>query len=112
MSLDVDLSVTIDGNEVDVYSANITLTHNLNTMAAEAGIYKHLWRPEEIEIKSAGQLIEPLQVGLEKLKNDPEHYEQFNAYNGCGLYKDLVPWVENYLKACKKFPSATVCISR
>ena len=35
----------------EVYSANIT--HNLNTMADEAGIYKHLWRPDEIKITKA-----------------------------------------------------------
>ena len=33
------------------YSANIT--HNLGKMAEEAGIYKHLWRPEEIGITKA-----------------------------------------------------------
>jgi hypothetical protein len=46
----------------EVYTANIT--HNLNRMAKEAGIYKHLWRPDEIGITLAGELIEPLQSGL------------------------------------------------
>jgi signal transduction histidine kinase len=27
------------------------ITHNLNIMADKAGIYQHLWRPEEIGIK-------------------------------------------------------------
>lgn len=62
MSLDVYLRLD-NGNEV--YDANIT--HNLNTMAEEAGIYKHLWRPEELGITKAKDLIEPLAEGLAKM---------------------------------------------
>src|SRR5690242_20071192 len=53
-----------------VFDRNIT--HNLNAMAGEAGIYKHLWRPEELGITHARQLIEPLRAGLELLRSDPE----------------------------------------
>lgn len=35
-----------------LYDANIT--HNLNRMADEAGIYEHVWRPEEIGVTTAG----------------------------------------------------------
>src|SRR5688572_29936062 len=45
-----------------VYSANIT--HNLNAMAENAGIYMHLWRPDQIGIMTASQLIAPLTAGL------------------------------------------------
>lgn len=45
-----------------VYSANIT--HNLGKMATAVGIYRHLWRPEELGIIKAKDLIEPLRVGL------------------------------------------------
>ena len=41
----------------ELYSANAT--HNLVPMAEEAGIYKQLWKPEEIGISKAGQLIKP-----------------------------------------------------
>ena len=37
MSLDIDLYVTVDGNSVHVFEANIT--HNLAKMAANAGVY-------------------------------------------------------------------------
>ena len=37
------------------YEANIT--HNLSRMAQDAGIYHYLWRPEEMNITQAGQLI-------------------------------------------------------
>ena len=96
--------------EEEVYSANIT--HNLNLMADEAGIYGALWRPEEIGITHARQLIEPLEKGLALLKSDPPRFEAFNAKNGWGLYKHVVPWVEEYLEACRANPEASVRASR
>lgn len=93
-----------------VYSANIT--HNLNKMADAAGIYKHLWRPDEIGVKTAAELIEPLTEGLARLKADQTHFEQFNARNGWGLYKHFVPFVEQYLEACREHPHALVSVSR
>ena len=48
--------------QVEVFGQHTT--HNLNKMAQEAGIYKHLWHPEELKITKASQLIEPLKKGL------------------------------------------------
>lgn len=93
-----------------VYDSNIT--HNLTAMASAAGIYKHLWRPEEIGITTAVQLIEPLREGLAKLKADPQKYETFNAPNGWGMYEHFVPFVEQYLAACEEYPDASVSVSR
>lgn len=93
-----------------VYEANIT--HNLNTMAAAAGIYKHLWRPDELGITKARELIEPLRVGLALLQSDRERFEKFNASNGWGLYEHFVPWVRKYLAACEEYPDANVSVSR
>ena len=94
----------------EVYSANIT--HNLNTMAGEAGIYEHLWRPDEIGITKAKELIEPLREGLHKLKIEPEKYKAFNPSNGWGSYEGLVRFVSNYLDACYENPEADVSVSR
>lgn len=107
MSLDVYLEVM---KPTEVYSANIT--HNLGRMAEEAGIYKALWRPEEIGITKAEQLIEPLTAGLALLKSDPPRFEAHNAPNGWGLYKHFVPFVENYLAACMENPGAAVRVWR
>lgn len=105
MSLDVSLY-----NPDEIYEDNIT--HNLNTMAENAGIYMHLWRPEEIGITTAGQLIDPLEAGLCRLLEDPDHFKQFDASNGWGKYKHLVAFVSGYLVACKENPDATVYVSR
>jgi hypothetical protein len=108
MSLDVMLSCECCGH--DFYSGNIT--HNLGKMAGEAGIYKHLWRPEEIGIDRAEQLIRPLTDGLALLKSDPPRFEAFNSPNGWGMYEHFVPFVEEYLRACVERPMAKVRVSR
>ena len=93
-----------------VYSANIT--HNLNKMAMAVGMYNHLWRPEEIGITKAKELVIPLWEGLLRLKSDPAHFKMFDSPNGWGLYIHFVPFVENYLKACISYPEAKVEANR
>ena len=107
MSLDVWLESQDSG---EVYEANIT--HNLNSMADAAGIYEYLWRPEEVGVEKASQLINPLEVGLKRLRSNPDKYKKLNPSNGWGSYDDFVPWVASYLEACKRNPDATVKISR
>jgi hypothetical protein len=102
--------VAYTDDDESVYSANIT--HNLGHMASEAGLYEALWRPEEIGITHAAQLIEPLRAGLELLRADPARFKQFNPSNGWGDYGGLVAFVENYLRACEHWPGATVEVSR
>lgn len=94
----------------NLYWANIT--HNLNRMAGEAGIYEHLWRPDEIGITTARQLIEPLHKGLVLLRSDPARFRAFDAPNGWGLHEHLVSFVAEYLAACEEYPDATVRVSR
>jgi len=107
MSLNVYLSAI---RKTDVFSANIT--HNLNRMAEEAGIYKHLWRPNEIGVIHAFQLIKPLKTGIALMKSDPERFKKLESPNGWGTYNDFIPWLEKYLKACEDNPDAEIEISR
>lgn len=93
-----------------VFSANIT--HNLGNMADEAGIYMHLWRPDEIGIKTASELIEPLRNGLKLLKSDKDRFSEFNPKNRWGDYDGLVEFVQEYLQACEKYPDAEVSVWR
>jgi hypothetical protein len=94
----------------ECFSANIT--HNLGKMADEAGIYYFLWRPEELGIKTASELIGPLEKGLALLQSDPERFEKFNSPNGWGMYQHFVPFVRSVLEAAKQYPHATVRASR
>lgn len=102
MSLDVDLKV----RGRTVYSANIT--HNLNRMAEAAGIYRHVWRPEEIGIEKARDLIVPLLAGVSELLDDEERFRKFDAENGWGRYHHLVSFLSSYLDACVMNPNSTV----
>jgi len=107
MGLDISL-VDADGKEVfDAY-----VTHNLNRMAEEAGIYGCLWRPEDIEITHAHQLIEPLSAGLAKLATGKSRFEKLNPENGFGSWKGFVIWCAEYLQACRDHPDASVHASR
>lgn len=90
----------------EVFSYNIT--HNLGKMAGEAGIYQHLWRPEELAITKAKQLIDPLTAGLERLRSDPDRFKKLNPDNGWGTYDGLLRFVDHYLDACREFPDATI----
>ena len=94
----------------ELFWANIT--HNLGDMAAAAGIYEALWRPNEINAIEAKDIIEIVEKGLTDMKARPEYYKKFNAPNGWGTYKNFVPWVEKYLDACKKYPDAIITVSR
>ena len=94
----------------EVFDYNIT--HNLTRMAEAAGIYKYLWRPDEIGITKASQLIEPLRGGLQVLRSDRERLEKYNPENGWGDYHGLVRFVTNYLNACEDRPDADVRVSR
>lgn len=107
MSLDVYLTAH---RPTTVYEANIT--HNLGRMADAAGIYKHLWRPEELGIKTAAELIAPLREGLALLRSDEPKFRQYDAPNGWGRYEHLVEFVAQYLAACEADPDAEVRASR
>ncbi len=103
--------MTIDEQETDeVFSANIT--HNLTTMADEAGIYKCLWRPDELGMTKAKQLIAPLRFGLELMQREPERFKKLNPSNGWGSYDRFVPWIAKYLAACEEYPEADVRVCR
>lgn len=110
MSLDIRLTTQPcdcckrDGDLL--FSSNIT--HNLGKMAEAAGIYEACWRPEEVGITKAVELIEPLTKGLDLLKADPERFRAYDSPNGWGLYEHFVPWVEEYLEACRAHPEALV----
>jgi hypothetical protein len=106
MSLDVSLF----SNGYVVYNANIT--HNLNKMASEAGVYDCLWRPDESGMINAGQIIDPLEKGLALLVTKKAHFEQFNPPNNWGSWEGLVMFCANYLQSCRDNPDSCVEVSR
>ena len=107
MSLDVYLEDPSAKYDVEsLYSANIT--HNLGKIAKEAGIYIALWRPEEMSAEFAKDIISTIEKGLNDLRARPKHFAKFNSSNGWGMYEHFVPFVEDYLNACRHHPKASV----
>jgi hypothetical protein len=110
MGLDITLKCAHCG--ASNYDCNIT--HNLNTMADKAGtgLYIPLWYPEKLNIKYAKDLILILKAGLKDLKARPKYFKQFDDPDSWGTYEQFVPFVEEYLEACKKYPDSIIEISR
>ncbi len=116
MSLDVYLRDSVDDEckccwqqTQDLYWANIT--HNLNTMADKAWIYEALWHPSEIWAVKAKDIIPLLEKGLKKLKDNPTKYKKYNSKNWWGTYEHFIPFVEDYLEACKWDSEAYIIVS-
>ena len=108
MSLDVDLTCSHCGTSV--FDANIT--HNLGAMAQAAGIYMAVWRPDEAGHQTAGEIVEPLKRGLRWLRAHPAEARKHEPENHWGTYDDFVPWLERYLAACEKHPTAKISVCR
>ena len=79
-----------DGSDT-VWSRSIT--HNLTPMARAAGVYMAMWRPEEIGIERARDLIPPLAAGLVAIAADPEKFEAMNPENGWGSFEGLCSFI-------------------
>ncbi len=82
------------------------ITHNLNVMAKETGIYEVLWHPERLEINSAKDMIPILEDGIKKLEENPEKYKKYNSNNGWGDYESLAKFAKAVLNDCYKYPDA------
>lgn len=93
-----------------LFESNIT--HNLNAMAEKAGFYQHVWRPEEIGITKAKELIQPLTNGIALMRAKPAEFKVLSASNGWGTYEQFLPWLDKLLQACIDYPEATVEASR
>ena len=90
----------------------IGITHNLTAMAEAAGLYECMWRPDEMCITLASQMIHPLRCGIAVLKQDKEKLEKLNPENGWGSYDILLSVAQRYLAACEENPNAEVEVSR
>lgn len=119
MSLSIYLFLKLDtGSEDEWYPAfSSNITHNLGEMASQIIIgdftlYHYLWRPQDINVSRASQLITPLHNGILELKINKEKYEAFNAPNGWGTHVNFVPFIQDYLDACIKYPEAEIEVSR
>jgi hypothetical protein len=130
ISYDEGKTFTEDYSEI-LYESNIT--HNLTEMADKAGIYNTIWRPykllknynldENADYKLqldfednnkvyAIDLIENLENGYKKLRDNHKYFQSFNPKNGWGSYETLLNFVVCYLDECKKYPNGLILVCR
>ncbi len=100
------------GDEETTVVWHRNITHNLNRMAMEAGLYEPLWRPEEIGATHAHMLVDRVEKGLAVLTADHDRFEAFNPENGWGSYEQLVDFTKSFLAACRTHPDCTVFACR
>jgi hypothetical protein len=107
--MSLDLYFTVD--DLVLWSGNIT--HNLTRMANAVGAYGVLWRPEENDIQTASQLIEPLIEAAEKFLRTPiEKLRELEPENKWGTAENLIAFIEEALHAARKWPEAKVVACR
>ena len=92
------------------YDANIT--HNLNKIAQNCGLYVALWRPENLNYKYARDLIAPLTEGIKRLTENLDTLRQYEPKNGWGTAENLLSFACEYRIACELHPDAEISVSR
>jgi hypothetical protein len=75
-------------------------------------LYQIMWRPDEIDLTHAWQLVELLDEALDVLLSDPEYFKGFNPANCWGDYEGLCALVRAYLQSCCENPDATISVCR
>lgn len=77
-------------------------------MAKAVGLYEVLWKPEEVGITTASQMIAPLEKAIDELVANPDKYKVFNPPNEYGSYEDFVSFCRLALDNCRKYPDAVI----
>ncbi len=103
MSLDITL---LAHRPMPVFEVNIT--HNLASMADAAGVYACMWRPAQAGVRTAADLIVPLEKALVKMTSDPQRFKALNPKNGWGDFGLLQKVITELLAACRANPDALV----
>ena len=90
--------------EEDHWDDNIT--HNLGEMAShvpvgDTTLYMVCWRPEEINIKTVGEILPLLVEGIHYMIDHRKELEQYNSPNGWGTYNGFMKFLLNYKQACE-----------
>lgn len=86
------------------------ITSNVADMAEEADIYAALCMPELCGFKFAAEIIGTLEVGIKMLKEQPERFDVYNDKNGWGTREQFVEFLEEYLQACRTYPTAEIAV--
>jgi hypothetical protein len=98
MSLDINLQAV---RTVNVFYLNVPTCYK--PIAEKVGIQTYIWKPEELGISKAEQLINPLRIGLQLLESVPGRVGVAQE-----TLDDFVECVRKYLAACEQNPDAEI----
>lgn len=111
--MSLDLYFYQDRDHTIQVADSLNITHNLRAMAEAAGIYEVVWRPEEVFVTPKAHNIDPiLREGIVRLLAYPDHFKQFDAPNGWGVYEHFMSFLKDLYWTCLKHPNAYVVASR
>lgn len=108
--MDVYLQCHHCGSEI--VGGNHNVTHNLTAIADKVGLYKPLWRPEEVGITKAKDLIPLLITGIQSLNEGATELKKLEPENGWGTLPGFISFCQNLLKDCVDHPEAEVIVCR
>lgn len=82
------------------------ITHNLGEMAShipvgDTDLYMACWRPEEIGIKTAGEVLPLLKEGIRYMVDHRKELLEYESPNGWGTYNGFMKFLLNYKQACE-----------
>lgn len=112
MALTVYLEDQVSNSDLTIELYTGQLSDSLSKMAFEANLYEPLWYPLENKLDLASKLIDPLEKGINKLRASPYLYKKYAPKSSMDSYNTLTFFIGKYLKACKKYPHASVRIER
>ena len=78
-------------------ASNIPIDYN----GTPTTLYYVCWRPEEIGIKTVGDILPCLIQGLHYMIDHRKELEQYNSPNGWGTYNGFMKFLLNYKQACE-----------
>lgn len=85
---------------------------DLVPIAKKAGIYQHVWHPDELKISRAKELISPIENAIKDMDADMPAFEALNGDDEFGTAKNLKEFLGIYLDACNTYPKAHVRVMK
>jgi len=95
-----DISLVHEVEDIDVGN----MTYNVSPMFSDA--LGHVFR--DYDGKRAGDIIDELLAGIEKMTADPDRYKAKNPENGWGSYEGALAYLVRLYKACLEYPESIV----
>lgn len=113
MSLDLWLEFAVDyggpGGPETTTIFETNMTHNLTGLWSFIKVYDALYMSDK---ELAGEHLGALEVGLDFMIEHEKECREFDAPNGWGTYDQALPWLQSVVEAFRRFPKATIRVSK